>query len=180
MIKVQGVLGFVLMVTFLLCATATAGILSGRIIKENGTSLAKTKIAVEGKGVVTNEFGGYEVELKDGERELNVVIDNVPYTSERIFMNSLHSSLCLSNLNLVERQGAMLSQIKEGMVYQKILYPGRDGGIIVPPEDEKAYRNHRLGITVTGIEANDDYRQDSRGGYSRRKSQCREHCQGRL
>ena len=88
MIKVQGVLSFVLMVTFLLCTTATAGILSGRIIKENGTSLAKTKIAVEGKGVVTNEFGGYEVELKDGERELNVVIDNVPYTSERILIYS--------------------------------------------------------------------------------------------
>jgi hypothetical protein len=74
---------------------------------------------------------------------------------------------------MVEKQEAMLSQIKEGMVYQKILYPGRDGGIIVPPEDEKAYRNHRLGITVTEIEANDDYRQDSRGGYTRRKSQCR-------
>ena len=66
------------------CTQATAGPLSGRIIQENGASLAKAKVVVEGKEFVTNEFGGYEVELKDGARQLNMVIDNTPYTSETI------------------------------------------------------------------------------------------------
>jgi hypothetical protein len=58
---------------------------------------------------------------------------------------------------MVEKQEAMLSQIKEGMVYETQVYLGGAGGIIVPPESEKAYRGHRLGIGVTEVEAKDDY-----------------------
>jgi hypothetical protein len=48
---------------------------------------------------------------------------------------------------VVEKQEAMLSQIG---------YPGRDNGTIVPAETEKAYRGHRLGITVTEMGTSDD------------------------
>ena len=58
---------------------------------------------------------------------------------------------------IVEKQEAMLSQVTEGIVYQKTLYPGTEKGIIIPPEEEKAYRGHRLGIKVTQIGKNDDY-----------------------
>ena len=50
--------------------------------------MSKTKIVIEGKEIVTNEFGGYEVNLSDGERELAVVIDKAPYTSEKILIVS--------------------------------------------------------------------------------------------
>jgi hypothetical protein len=84
MIKPQGILGVAMVLTLCLCTHAAAGLLSGRIIQENGASLAKAKVVAEGKEFVTNEFGGYEVELKDGARQLNMVIDNTPYTSEPI------------------------------------------------------------------------------------------------
>ena len=63
---------------------AFGGTLTGRIILENGNPLAKTKIAIEGRDVITNDFGGYRVEIPDGERELNVKIGDSPYTSEMI------------------------------------------------------------------------------------------------
>jgi hypothetical protein len=88
----QRIVVFVVAMTFFLTADATAGILSGRIIKEGGSSLAKTRIVVEGKEIVTNEFGGYEVDLRDGDRELKVVIDNAPYTSEKILIVSPRTS----------------------------------------------------------------------------------------
>ena len=73
-----------LLLVLLSCGPTSAGILGGRIIREDGSSLAKTEIVIEGKHTMTNEFGGYAVELTDGERELNVVIDGTAYTSERI------------------------------------------------------------------------------------------------
>lgn len=73
-----------LILVFLFSEIASAGTLFGRIIQENGRSLAKTKIIIEGEDMVTNEFGGYKVELPDGERELNVMINDIPFTSEKI------------------------------------------------------------------------------------------------
>ena len=73
---------------FLFCQNVSAGVLAGRIIKEDSKSLAKTKISIEGKETITNEFGGYQVELPDGERLLKVIIDNVPYTSDKILIYS--------------------------------------------------------------------------------------------
>jgi hypothetical protein len=80
------ILGVIFM--FLFYGTAFAGILFGRIIKEDGRPLAKTKITIQGEETVTNEFGGYKVKLNDGEDELSVVIDNTSYTSERILIYS--------------------------------------------------------------------------------------------
>ncbi len=65
-----------------------AGMLSGRIIREDGKSLSKARIVIEGKETTTNDFGGYQVELPDGERELQATIDNVSYTSEKILIYS--------------------------------------------------------------------------------------------
>ena len=70
------------------CGNAFAGTLSGRMIKEDGKSLARAKIQVEGKETTTNDFGGYQVELPDGERQLSVTIDNVNYTSEKVLIYS--------------------------------------------------------------------------------------------
>ena len=69
---------------FLLSKVSIAGMLYGRIIQEDGRPLAKTRIVIEGKEVITNEFGGYAVDLCDGERELNVSINGTPYISEKI------------------------------------------------------------------------------------------------
>ena len=76
----------VLLVTFLFlfCGISSAGMFYGRIIQENGKPLAKTRIVIEGKEVITNEFGGYAVRLPDGERELNISINGISYSSERI------------------------------------------------------------------------------------------------
>ena len=57
---------------------------------------------------------------------------------------------------VVEKQEAMLSQIREGTNFRRIVYPGRDKGTIVPAENEIAYRGHRLGITVTEMNADDE------------------------
>src|SRR5512139_1740482 len=78
----------VLIMIMILCPNAFAGTLSGRIIKEDGKSLAKTKIEIEGIETTTNDFGGYQVELPDGERELRATIDNVNYTSEKVLIYS--------------------------------------------------------------------------------------------
>jgi hypothetical protein len=50
--------------------------------------LSKSKVVIDGKETQTNDFGGYQVELSDGERALKVVIDNVTYTSDKILIYS--------------------------------------------------------------------------------------------
>ncbi len=55
------------------------------------------------------------------------------------------------------KQEAMLSQIKEGRVFEEILYKGFEGAIMVPPDGEEAYRGHRLGIEIIKIGENKDY-----------------------
>lgn len=57
-----------------------AGTLYGRIIDENGRSLAKRSIIIEGKEIMTNEFGGYAVDLPDGERNINITIEDIRYS----------------------------------------------------------------------------------------------------
>ena len=79
---------YVAIIFMVFCQNAFAGTLSGRIIKEDGKSLAKTKIEIEGKETTTNDFGGYQVQLPDGERELKATIDNVNYTSEKVLIYS--------------------------------------------------------------------------------------------
>lgn len=79
---------FAVIMLILLGTNAFAGTLSGRMIKEDGKSLAKAKIQIDGKEIMTNDFGGYQVELPDGERELQVTIDGVNYTSERVLIYS--------------------------------------------------------------------------------------------
>lgn len=92
----------VLILVFLFQGIASAGILSGIIKKEDGKFLTKTKVIferkeittnaegqeittiTERKEITTNAFGGYKVELKDGEHELQVVINEQEYTSEKI------------------------------------------------------------------------------------------------
>ncbi len=86
--KFKGSLFYVAIIFMVLCENAFAGMLSGRIIKEDGKSLAKTKIVIEGKEITTNDFGGYQVELPDGERELQATIENVNYTSEKVLIYS--------------------------------------------------------------------------------------------
>src|SRR4030042_2541613 len=79
---------FAVIILMMCCQTAVAGTLSGRMIKEDGKSLAKTKIVIEGQETTTNDFGGYQVQLPDGERELKATIDNVNYTSEKVLIYS--------------------------------------------------------------------------------------------
>jgi len=82
----KAILGLVF--TLLFCEIVSAGMLYGRIIKEDGTPLANTKIFIEDKEIITNEFGGYAIGLPDGERELNVVINGISYISEHIIIYS--------------------------------------------------------------------------------------------
>jgi hypothetical protein len=42
------------------------------------------KIKIENKEITTNAFGGYRVDLNDGNRALNVAIDSTTYTTEEI------------------------------------------------------------------------------------------------
>jgi len=63
---------------------AHAGLLQGRIINADGSPVAKKKITAEGVTATTNDFGGYELELKDGERELRVTIDGKQYATETV------------------------------------------------------------------------------------------------
>jgi len=55
------------------------------------------------------------------------------------------------------KQEALLSHIKEGMVFERVLYEGEENGIIVPPEDMNPYRDHRLGIVLKEIGQNEAY-----------------------
>ncbi len=66
------------------CSILYAGDLSGRIIKDDGSPLAGADVSIDNANVKTNEFGGYRVTLQDGERELNIKIGNVSYTSEKV------------------------------------------------------------------------------------------------
>ena len=79
---------FVVVFIGLVYSPASAGVLTGRIIKEDGKSLSKSKVTIDGKETLTNDFGGYQVELADGERQLKVTIDNVTYTSDKILIYS--------------------------------------------------------------------------------------------
>lgn len=58
---------------------------------------------------------------------------------------------------IVGKQEAMLSHVEEGMVFRRTLHVGEENGIMVPPQDQAAYKGHRLGIQVTEIGQNDDY-----------------------
>lgn len=58
---------------------------------------------------------------------------------------------------IVGKQEAMLSQIKEGRIFEKILYKGFEEAIMVPANGEESYRGHRLGIEVIEIGENKDY-----------------------
>jgi len=55
------------------------------------------------------------------------------------------------------KQEALLSHIKEGMVFifKRVLYEGEENGITVPPEDMNSYRGHRLGIVLKEIGQNE-------------------------
>ena len=96
----------VLIFVFLFQGIGSAGILSGIIKKEDGKLLTKTKVIferkeittnaegeeittiAERKEITTNAFGGYKVELQDGEHELQVVINEEEYTLETIIIYS--------------------------------------------------------------------------------------------
>lgn len=73
---------------FLLADPGWAGMLTGRIIGEDGKPLSKTSIIIQGIEVMTNEFGGYEVQLPDGERELNVDIHGKSFKTQKISIYS--------------------------------------------------------------------------------------------
>lgn len=77
-----------IIIVFLFYGIASAGMLSGRIVKEDGKSLSKTEISIKGKRIVTNEFGGYEIELPDGEQTLEVKIGDKTYLSDKIIIYS--------------------------------------------------------------------------------------------
>lgn len=82
----RALLGAILV--FLFYGIASAGMLSGRIVKEDGRPLSKTEIDIQGNRIMTNEFGGYEVKLQDGEQFLKVKIGNEPYSSDKIIIYS--------------------------------------------------------------------------------------------
>lgn len=58
---------------------------------------------------------------------------------------------------VVGKQEAMLSHIEEGMVFERTLYEGEENGIMLPPDKQKAYNGHRLGVHATEIGENEDY-----------------------
>ena len=67
---------------------AFAGILSGRIIDENGNSLANKVIEIEGKITKTNAFGVFSINIRDGKRKLEVKISGKVYQSDEITIYS--------------------------------------------------------------------------------------------
>lgn len=67
-----------------LAGSPEAGTLIGRIIRDNGASLSGSKVTLQGVTVTTNQFGGYEVQLPDGEYELVVTVDGQPYRTDPI------------------------------------------------------------------------------------------------
>jgi len=75
-------------ICFLLADQGWAGMLTGRIIGGDGKPLSKTSIIIQGIEVMTNEFGGYEVQLPDGESELNVDIQGKSFRTQKISIYS--------------------------------------------------------------------------------------------
>lgn len=73
---------------FFLAGPGWAGMLTGRIIGEDGKPLSKARITIQGNEVMTNEFGGYEVKLPDGESELNVDIHGKTFRTPKITIYS--------------------------------------------------------------------------------------------
>ena len=53
------------------------------------------------------------------------------------------------------KQEAMLSQVKEGRVFEETVPSG--GSILLPPEEQPAYMGHRLGIEVEEIGQDGDF-----------------------
>lgn len=70
--------------TLALAASLEAGTLTGRILRENGTSLSATTITIQGIEVTTNQFGGYEVNLPDGSQELVVMVEGKTYRTDTL------------------------------------------------------------------------------------------------
>lgn len=64
------------------------GTLSGRIIREDGSPLFKTEMHIEDKKIMTNESGGYTVELPTGTKKLTVKSGDKEYRSEDIMIYS--------------------------------------------------------------------------------------------
>lgn len=59
---------------------------------------------------------------------------------------------------VIEKQDAVLSQVKEGVVFGITFEgEGEENGKMIPPSGKEAYNGHRLGIVVTEIGINDDY-----------------------
>jgi uncharacterized Rmd1/YagE family protein len=58
---------------------------------------------------------------------------------------------------IVAKQEAMLSYVKEGLVFRKTLYQGAENGIMVPPVGQQGYKGHRLGIEASDIGKDNDY-----------------------
>lgn len=60
---------------------------------------------------------------------------------------------------ITEKQETVLSQVKEGMVFEEeIVYrEGEINGIMIPYQEDKAYKGHRLGIEVTEVDNKNDY-----------------------
>ncbi len=58
---------------------------------------------------------------------------------------------------IVGKQEAMLSQVKEGMVWDITLSAGSAGAAEIPQRPKEAYRGHRLGITALEINKEKGY-----------------------
>ena len=68
-----------IMVTFLIFGIASGATLYGIILQENGQPLIHANIAVNGKEIRTNAFGGYRVDLPEGMQELSMTIKGASY-----------------------------------------------------------------------------------------------------
>lgn len=84
MLRKTVLIGGVMATIVALAGSPKAGTLTGRIIRDNGASLSGSKITLQGITVTTNQFGGYEVQLPDGEYELVVTVDGQPYRTDPI------------------------------------------------------------------------------------------------
>lgn len=59
---------------------------------------------------------------------------------------------------VIEKQEAVLSQVKEGVVFNITFEgEGEENGKMIPQSGKEAYEGHRLGIVVTEIAKNEDY-----------------------
>jgi|GEM_PF-2988302 len=71
-------------ICLLLPGALWAGMLEGRIIRADGSSLSNKAIVIQGNEIRTNQFGGYEVNLPDGDQQLSVSIDGQTYAAEGV------------------------------------------------------------------------------------------------